>query len=140
MRKINRIICHHSGTNVDHSVEDIDEWHKGQGWDMIGYHYAIDWHGRIVKKGMRPDEKQGAHTKGENQDSIGVVVFGVFDFTISQYWALGECLFYLKEKYGLNNKDIYGHSDFNEHTLCPSYDLDWVKKKFIKKWGMKWNY
>ena len=72
MRKIDKIIIHCSATKegIDFKAKDIDVWHRNQGWDGIGYHYVVDLDG-TVEKG-RNIEKAGAHTVGQNANSIGI--------------------------------------------------------------------
>lgn len=70
------IIIHCTATpeGLDFRAKDIDLWHKEQGWRMIGYNYVIDIDG-TVEKG-RPLTMTGAHCKGWNNRSIGIVYVG----------------------------------------------------------------
>ena len=70
MRTIKKIILHCSATpeNRDVSTETIKKWHTDKGWSDIGYHYVIDLNGNVNKG--RPVERQGAHVRGFNKDSI----------------------------------------------------------------------
>ena len=76
MRTINKIILHCTATPEGRhtTVEDIRLWHKSQGWSDIGYHYVVYLDGSIHTG--RPIEVSGAHTKGLNKNSIGVVYVG----------------------------------------------------------------
>ena len=69
MRTIKKIVVHHSASKPETTVEQIDSWHKDRGWWGIGYHYVVDHNGEIQEG--RPVNKPGAHTRGENKDSIG---------------------------------------------------------------------
>ena len=79
MRDIKHIVFHCSATKEGKSFDakDIDAWHKKNGWSGIGYHYVVLLDGTIEKG--RPDEKIGAHVKGFNTNSIGVVYIGGLD-------------------------------------------------------------
>lgn len=80
MRLIKRIIIHCSATvEGEHfTVKDIRRWHvEGRGWSDIGYHQVVLLDG-TVQPG-RPIERIGAHTKGMNNDSIGVCYVGGID-------------------------------------------------------------
>lgn len=76
MRKINKIIVHCTATPAGRNVEvsEIDRWHRQRGFNGIGYHYVVMLDGG-VKMG-RPVEIIGAHCKGQNAESVGVVYVG----------------------------------------------------------------
>ena len=92
---------------------------------MIGYHYVIKLNG-IIELG-RPLDMQGAHTKGQNKNSIGVCYIGGCDKdmeakdtrTDAQKDSLIELLRVLKKMYP--NAKIHGHRDFAAKA-CPSFD------------------
>ena len=79
MRDINQIIVHCSATPPSMIVgaDDIRKWHKARGWSDIGYHYVIKRNG-VTEKG-RDITRVGAHAKGHNEDSLGVVLIGGID-------------------------------------------------------------
>ena len=77
MRKIDKIIIHCSATveGVNVSTSTIKRWHvQGRGWSDIGYHYVIGLDGAIDYG--RAINRSGAHTKGENETSIGICYIG----------------------------------------------------------------
>lgn len=131
-RKIDKIIVHCSATpeGEDFTVEDIDGWHKAQGYQCIGYHYVIYRDG-IVASG-RPEAQVGAHCSGYNTGSIGVCYIGGCvgreeggqkakdTRTPEQKASLISLLSYLKMVYP--NAKIYGHHDFNSGKACPSFN------------------
>ena len=55
----------------------VDDWHKQRGWSGIGYHFFIKRDGQIELG--RPLQKQGAHTKNQNKNSIGLCYAGGVD-------------------------------------------------------------
>ena len=80
MREINRIILHCSATpEGEHiSTETIRDWHVNKrGWSDIGYHFVVLLDGTI--EAGRPLDRVGAHTKGHNEDSIGICIVGGVD-------------------------------------------------------------
>ena len=73
MRKIDKLIIHCSATKQgkDIKMETIKSWHvKGRGWRDIGYHFIIELDGSI--RNGRDVQLAGAHTLGENSNSIGI--------------------------------------------------------------------
>jgi N-acetyl-anhydromuramyl-L-alanine amidase AmpD len=122
MRKIGRIIIHHTATSKQTTVESIRNYHVNvRGWRDIGYHYLIDGDGNL--RLGRPVWIQGAHCKGLNVDSIGIALIGDFrpvygngDLTDGQrsglYALLGDlCRLYPGVR-------IHGHGEI-ARTSCP---------------------
>jgi len=138
MRKINRIIVHCSASSFG-DASDIDMWHRQRGWSQIGYHYVIlngkrDKHipytigdDGVIETG-RPVDIQGAHSKGQNRDSIGICVIGTHFFTGKQlYESLPNLLASLLFTYDLTKDDVYGHHDFNLYKSCPNISTDLIR-------------
>jgi N-acetylmuramoyl-L-alanine amidase len=127
MRLIDKIIIHCSATpeGREHTVADIDRWHKNNGWNEIGYHYVIYLDGSIHKG--RDVEKVGAHCTGHNKNSIGICYIGGCDKdmkpkdtrTDAQKNSIIELLTRLKKWYP--EAKIYGHRDF-ANKACPGFD------------------
>ena len=112
------IILHHSQVSSPHSVEDIHEWHQNKGWAGIGYHYFIAKDGEVYEG--RPRETVGAHTRGQNQESIGICFEGNFDIeepTKQQKTAAVKLLTGLSLAY--SNAKLRRHSDFTHAKSCP---------------------
>ena len=130
MRDINLIVVHCSATKEgqDVSLEQIDKWHKARGFRKIGYHYVIGLDG-IPRLG-RDIEETGAHVKGHNEDSIGIVYVGGLDAdgkpkdtrTAAQKKGLVELLKMLKVQF--KDAVICGHRD-----LSPDRDGDGIVEK-----------
>lgn len=141
MRKINRIIVHCTATRPEwmqgHTVvlkiAEIRRWHKHKGWSDIGYHYLIDRDGR---QGFgRYEGLPGAHTRGENADSIGVALIGghgaaatdtFFDhFTHQQSLMLRKTIHDLEREHGALK--VHGHNEFAAKG-CPGFNVhDWLR-------------
>ena len=130
MRKINKIIIHCSDTPEGRDVDaaEIKHWHvKGRGWSDIGYHYVVKLDG-IVEVG-RPIKRAGAHTIGQNLNSIGICYIGGKDKSNSvfkdtrtkrQKKALKNLIVTLKSIYGAS-VEVAGHKDFAARA-CPCFD------------------
>lgn len=84
MNKPTVVITHHALSRKDHTVKDVDNWHRERwpgfvsrsGWH-VGYHYVIETNGTVTQ--TRAHEEEGAHTLGMNRSSIGVCFMGNFD-------------------------------------------------------------
>jgi len=138
MRAINKVIVHCSATREgqDISTETIKRWHvDGRGWSDIGYHYVILLDGRVEVG--RPIIRSGAHTIGQNKNSIGICYVGGVEEdgktpkdtrTEEQKKSLTNLLITLKSIYGDDVK-IHGHRDFAAKA-CPSFDAT-EEYKFI---------
>ena len=86
-REITKIVIHCSlSPHRGDTAADVHAWHLNRGWDGIGYHYTIDEHGGV--EAGRPLYWVGSHTRGYNNGSIGVMLFGESNFTTAQYDAL----------------------------------------------------
>lgn len=129
MRKINHIIIHCSATRAGKNIhlEDIDRWHRQQGWMSCGYHYVIELDGTI-RQG-RPESQPGAHCLGHNYDSIGVCYVGGLDTsgrpcdtrTPAQKASLLHLLRDLRTRYP--DASILAHHDLNSNKDCPCFNV-----------------
>ena len=131
MRKITRIIIHHSESPGGNAVFLRHIHVHDNGWSDIGYHYVIgnglphgDW--KAAGDGEiqigRPMSIAGAHARGANFDSIGICLIGNFtrtDPTPAQIASLTNlCLEICKEHMLEPAIDIIGHCDVCS-TDCP---------------------
>jgi len=157
MRKIKRIIVHHSESEGG-DVDFLRYCHVHDNkWKDVGYHYVItngkkhgDWKAGMdgmIQEG-RPVEMVGAHAKGANSDSIGICVIGDFEETkptYKQIASLSSLLIELCVKHNINPfGNILGHRDVN-NTTCPGrylYSILMPMKLFITAalWheGQRW--
>jgi len=129
VRKINKFIVHCSATREgqDIDVATIRDWHVNErGWSDIGYHYVIYLDGTIHNG--RDIRISGAHTKGQNTNSIGICYIGGVESdgktpkdtrTDAQKEGLSMLLLDLKAEFcgGV----VHGHRDFSAKE-CPSFD------------------
>ena len=129
MRTISLIIIHCSAVRPSQtsSAEQIDRWHRQQGYTLgIGYHYVVRRDGAIELG--RPEMVVGAHCKNHNKHSIGVCYEGGLDArgqpadtrTPEQKAALVALLRELKKAYP--KALIVGHHDLNPMKECPCFD------------------
>ena len=136
VRTVRRIIIHCSATtpHIDIGAEVIRQWHIARGWDDIGYHTVIRRSGDV--ESGRPLDDVGAHTLGENQDSIGICMVGGLsnagyedcNFTSAQWDTLKHEVRWLMEEFG--KLTVHGHREFST-KLCPVFDVPawWNKGK-----------
>lgn len=128
MRQIREFIIHCSATpeGAHFTVNDIDRWHRRQGYRCIGYHYVIYLDGSIHQG--RPVKVVGAHCYGRNKHSIGICYVGGVakdghtpkdTRTPEQKAALLTLLKELKKQFP--GAAIHGHRDFAAKA-CPSFD------------------
>lgn len=121
MREINKIIIHCSGTDsplYDH--DSIKKDHiENRMFNDIGYHFTVDQKGNI--RFGRNIEIAGAHTEGQNSNSIGICFLGEKNFTSIQFTSGKELVKLIKRAYG--NIPVYPHCMFNSHKTCPNFDI-----------------
>ena len=131
-----RIVLHHTADFVkdaDKKLTGEKSWNasvaharraqnfhrKIRGWKDIGYHFMIDWEGRILEG--RPLELLGAHTEKRNTGSIGIVLMGDLSrqrLTKPQARALTGLLGWLMDRYRIPPERIAGHYQ-DKRTICP---------------------
>lgn len=124
MRKITKIIVHvtDSPDTMDIGAKEIRQWHKDRGWSDIGYHKVVRRSG-VVEAG-RPEDKIGAHAKGYNKYSLGIVWVGRNDIADEQKQALITEILAWVEQYKLSIDDVIGHCEVNSGKTCPNLDMD----------------
>jgi N-acetylmuramoyl-L-alanine amidase len=131
-RKIEKIIIHCSATPEGRhvTVKEIARWHRDRGFSGIGYHWVVYLDGTVHKG--RPEAINGAHTVGQNANSIGVCYIGGVDQkmkakdtrTPAQRIALRELVKDIQSRYP--GATVHGHNEFAAKD-CPSFD---VQKEF----------
>ena len=130
------IVIHYSATAIEDDVTaaDIDTMHRRRGFNEIGYHWYIRKNGEIE---MGRDLSQpgrfevGAHSKGENSESIGICYEGGvrknamntgFDSrTPAQIKSMIELVDRMQERFP--GAVVEGHRDMpGAATQCPGFD------------------
>lgn len=138
-----KIIVHHTGgtdaipmaDTSFHTFEIVDEYHrklwgfKSSLGHYIGYHYFIEKNG-TVKQG-RADSDEGAHTRGQNNQSIGICMAGNFDATMpteEQKKSLRDLLLRLMVLYRIAPDQLFPHRHFAVKTCYGRLLYDsWLK-------------
>ena len=125
-----RVTLHHSdGKHTKTLVESeaearfIQDFHiHGRGWIDIAYHFLVDAQGNILEG--RPEGVLGAHTRGNNEGNIGIVLLGTYHPPVNnvptkaQLDAVAALGRYLVARYGIDPKSLKGHRDYKQ-TDCP---------------------
>ena len=129
--KTERIILHHAESSSC-TVEDIDNWHKKNGWTCIGYHFFVKKDGTIYRG--RQENSIGAHAGGANSNSIGICFEGRYEteqMPNAQVEAGKELVAYLKNKYNISK--VQKHSDVCS-TSCPgkNFRFDEIANSTVK--------
>lgn len=114
-----RIVVHHSASKTG-DAKTFHQWHLGQGWNGIGYHFVICTDGTIEYG--RPAWAVSANTLNHNYHTIGVNLVGNFmcgsQPTNEQVSSLVKLLAWLCDEWSLKPGQIIGHRDLNS-TSCP---------------------
>ena len=128
-----RIIIHCTASTFG-DVAEITKWHKKRGFSNIGYHYLIV-NGKRTKRSKYSANSdgdietgrsmfiQGAHSKGQNHDSIGICLVGLNKFTKAQFDSLRALVIGLQETYNIPDSKVYPHNKFNKLKTCPNFDV-----------------
>lgn len=137
-REINKIVVHctDSPDTMDIGFNEINQWHQERGFDGVvvgidshrvycGYHYIIRRDG-LTQVG-RPEHYVGAHVKGHNKNSIGIVWVGRNEITDEQMLTLMNLLRMLCFRYGLVETDVYGHGELFKGKTCPNLNMDDIR-------------
>lgn len=130
MREINKLIVHCSATkpSMNIGVDEIRRWHVDEnGWDDVGYHVVIKRNG-YAEKG-RQLSVVGAHSYGNNGDSIGVCLVGGIsesgepecNFTFAQYGTLSAYISTCIDRFP--NIKVIGHNQVSEKD-CPCFNVE----------------
>ena len=143
-RRIDEIIIHCTATKrfENYTVDDIDTWHKENGFDKIGYHYVIYLNGTIAIG--REENEEGAHCLGHNKNSIAVCYVGGLNAdntpcdtrTYEQKLSLFALIYNLLKKYP--SASIHGHNEFSNKS-CPCFDVEKEFSVFNKLFLMQDN-
>ena len=124
------IVLHHAEASKC-TVEQVDSWHKQNGWAGIGYHFFVRKDGTIYRG--RPLDTMGAHVNGMNSRSIGICAEGSYmteTMPEAQKKAICELLVYLKDKY-YPVASIVGHKEVGQSN-CPgkNFPLSEIKNNY----------
>lgn len=102
-------------------VKEVDDWHLKRWSTGLGYHFLVG-NGHGIPDGYvaigRPMKYQGAHARGHNHDSVGILVVGDL------------------EKHGPSDAQVRGVIGICA-TLCFMFDMDplgeYSRRRYLKK-------
>ena len=127
-----RLTVHHAGNAISYATERnrvADElntilvFHRKRNYGDIGYHFLIDYAGRVWEG--RSLRHEGAHVSGQNLANIGVVLLGNFEVQRpceKQLTTLRRIVKTLCGHYGIPPNKVYGHRDLSP-SACPGKNL-----------------
>lgn len=127
-----RITVHHQGSGTasaahENSVAaDIDAvfgGHRQIGYADIGYHFVVDYSGRVWEG--RSLAYEGAHVSGQNEGNIGIMVLGNFNRqkpSAPALKALRSLVAVLRTQYNVKPDQLFGHRDLGA-SECPGTHL-----------------
>lgn len=128
----NRLTVHHAGMAVnthmqwDAVISDLNilqEGHLNRNYGDIGYHFIIDYTGRIWEG--RSLRFEGAHVYNANKQNLGVMLLGNFEKQYpapAQITSLLLMVRALQRKYRIPASSLYGHCDLGP-SACPGMRL-----------------
>ena len=136
MRDIDTIVIHTTATpgndRGDVSIDEVRKWHTSapRNWSDVGYHFLIRRDGSVEIG--RDLDRQGAHVRGHNAHSIGIVYTGGIDpdtglasdtRTDEQKETLLVLVSSLLQVFPAISS-VKGHRDFdNVRKACPCFDV-----------------
>lgn len=131
MNQPRRIILHHSLTKDSKSVSwgAIRRYHMFvRGWADIAYHAGIELIGEDFECMYgRPDTDVGAHSRGQNVDSLGFVFVGNYDEEepdpLMLAIAARRVIVPWMKLYDIPLENIHGHRDYSTKS-CPGDMFD----------------
>ncbi len=123
-----RMTIHHAGAepvtetdecSVAARLGGVLQSHLDRNFGDIGYHFVIDYAGRVWEGRSRAYE--GAHVSYQNERNLGVMLLGNFDEqdpSAAQVAALDKVVWTLRQYYEIGRTRVYGHRDLG-HSQCP---------------------
>lgn len=136
MSTVNRITIHHTGEHGDIAklpdlevVKRIENYHRNERkWAAIGYHYLVGRDGTVYEG--RPSRYQGAHTRSNNRNNLGISVIGDFSkhpVNSKQLATLRALLDDKRREYNVRAHSVFGHRDLSP-SVCPGrYLYAWLQ-------------
>jgi hypothetical protein len=126
------LTVHHSGAGpnsrteaneVAADLQNILAGHLKRHYGDIGYHFVIDYAGRVWEG--RPLMYEGAHVCRHNAGNIGVMLLGNFEQqrpSAVQVRAMVRTIRILRGWCWIGRRRVYGHRDLGS-SLCPGRHL-----------------
>ena len=126
--------CTDSEDSLDIGFREIDEWHRQRGWlsdsgISCGYHWIVRRNGTI--EAGRPESERGAHVRGQNSISIGIVWVGRKVPGPKQYNELLKKIRDIIDRHGLEVTDVYGHKEADSNKTCPNLNMHQLRAELL---------
>ena len=134
----NKIIVHHTAyaPRVPQYAL-VNQWHKDRDFPLselgsyVGYQYLIEFDGSVTQ--CRKETEGGAHTIGENWQSVGICLAGDFSQeqpTEQQAQALTKLMEGVIERNNIAPDQVFPHRHFNDTTCYGTLLSDeWAKEQ-----------
>ncbi|MBC8553399.1 MAG: N-acetylmuramoyl-L-alanine amidase [Candidatus Brocadiales bacterium] len=137
---VKKIVIHRSESPYG-NLSVIDKWHRERGFDKVGYHWIVNncfptaesWRDRkpvfdndgAIEVG-RAFGTRGAHVKGYNNESVGICLIGMRDFTSKQFASAVFLIGKILKAYP--DAEILGHYELDSNKGdCPSINMDYFR-------------
>lgn len=139
-KKWKGITIHHSLSTDGDSLNwrAIRRYHKNKGWDDVGYHFGIEKvKGEVEVLVGRPLHKDGAHTIGANDDTIGICIVGNYNVNDLETCVRNELVSLcvgLCYSLDIPFDEVKGHKERDKNRTCPGdfFNLSEIRK-LVKK-------
>lgn len=121
--KPNTIVVHHTAGSSD-TPQSIESFHMSK-WSDIAYHFIIAKNGTIYQGRYGGPTVMGAHAKGANSGSVGIVMVGNYENespTQASIASLEKLVRSLKQKYNANTVTIHKKVG-STSTACPGKNM-----------------
>ncbi len=135
-----KIIIHHSLTKDGKTVSwgAIRHYHTEiLGWMDIGYHAGCELVGTQYEVLIgRMWDQMGAHTRGENESSLGFCFVGNFDIDSPPYEQLivgAKVIKYWMRLFNIPLEEVYPHRHFASYKTCPGAKFEMERLKTLLK-------
>lgn len=126
--------CTDSDDSLDIGRREIEEWHRQRGFISesgisCGYHYIVRRDGRVEVG--RPEHETGAHVKGHNSNSIGVVWVGRKQIGTNQLKSLYKVCKDIIIRHNIQIDKVLGHYESDPGKTCPNLNMDFIRAELL---------
>lgn len=133
LNKITHLAIHHSAAPANVTPERVAQYHVGQDWPGIGYHFYVEPDGTIFQTNRLETISYNVYM--QNHYLVGICVSGTFTGVVPtplQIEQTGHLVAWLMQKLNIPLERVWGHKEFPENpTACPGND--WMAGKNWKQ-------